>query len=334
MAIDNTLKKLAIDVAKKRPVGNFSYEDMHETLRKEIANLVCDEQGKIHYHSWKRNKDMIFELISVMLDEILPPRVNDTLGMFAEFKTYANGDKPRFQLKKGRNNVKRFVTRVAAAGVYERVRLDRDYFDVEVYAHGGAVYQTMEGFLAGRENITEVFDILLEGLEDSIYEDITVALQGTVSSMPAANQHAAAGFVKADFDRILATVRVYGTPVIFCTAEFAANLTPEANFISDLDKSDMRNQGYIGRYLGSDVVILPQSFTDKTNTVKVINPQYCYIMPGGASAEKPVKVAFEGETQVRDMEREDWSTEIQMYKKVGVGILHTHHFGIYQDTNL
>ena len=334
MAIDNTLRKLALDVAKKRPVGNFSYEDMHETLRKEIVSLVCNEDGSINYYSWDNNKIQVFALMSEMIDDLLPPRVQTTLGMFAEIKTFADGDKPRFQVKKGRNNVKRFLTRVAAAGVYERVRLDRDYFDMEIYAHGGAVYQTLEGFLTGRESITEVFEILLEALEDEVYGDITTALQGTMASMPAANQHTAAGFVQDEFDRILATVRVYGQPVIFCTQEFAASLTPAANFIGDADKTDMRNQGYIGKYLGADVVIMPQSFRDSTNTEKVIDPSYCYIMPSGASADKPVKVAMEGPAKIRQMDREDWSSEIQMYKKMGIAIVHTHHYGIYRNTNL
>ena len=334
MAIDNKLMQLAIAVAKKEPVADYSYEDMHEAFRQEVAKLVCDEKGAVNYHKWEQNKLHIFELMGVMIDELLPRRVNDVVGKFAEMKTYAHGDKPRFQLKRGRQNVKRFVTRVAAAGVYERVRLDKDYFDMEIYAHGGAVYHTLEGFLSGRENITEVFAIMLEGIEDEMYNDITVALQGTLASMPAANQHTAAGFVEAEFNRILATVKAYGQPVIFCTQEFAANITPAVNFIGDADRADMRNQGYIGRYLGVDVVILPQSFTDATNTTKVINPQYCYIMPGGASAEKPVKVALEGNTLIRDLQREDWSSEIQMYKKMGTAILHTHHYGVYRDTNL
>ena len=334
MAINTELKKLALAVAQNKPAANFSYEDMHEAFRQEVAKLVCDETGKISYHSWEAGKHEVFALMAEMIDEILPPRVQSTVGMFAEIKSFGHGDKPRFILKKGRNNVKRFLTRVAAAGVYERVRLDRDYFDMEVYAHGGAVYQTLEGFLSGRENVTEVFDIMLEALEDEVYGDIAVALQGTLTSLPAANQHSAAGFVVAEFNRILATVRVYGTPVIFCTQEFAASLVPADEFIGDVDKAEMRGQGYIGRYLGADVVILPQSFTDSANTTKVIDPSYCYIMPGGANAEKPVKVAFEGDALIREMDREDWSKEIQMYKKMGIAIVHTHHYGIYRNTNL
>ena len=68
------------------------------------------------------------------------------------------------------------------------------------------------------------------------------------------------------------------------------------------------------------MIILPQSFEDTTNTTKVINPQIAYIIPTGA--EKPVKVAFEGETAVREVEsNEDWSREIQTYRKFGAGVV-------------
>lgn len=329
--MNKELKKLAIDVIRKKPVAKFSYEDMHEAFRQKVLDLVCNEEGEVKYHSWQRGKLEVFELMTTMLDEILPRRVYDVIGNFADIKQFGHSDKPRFTLKKGRKNVKRFVTRVAAAGVYERVRLDKGYLDVETYAHGGAVYQTLEGFLAGREDISEVFNTLLEGLEESIYEDIMTALKGTIDELPTANKTAGA-FSAAEFKKILAVVRAYGTPTIFCTQTFAANLTPDSGYIGDVDKAEMREQGYIGKYLGADIVILPQSYKDLDNSEEVIDSNYCYIMPGGANNEKPVKVALEGDTLVREMEREDWSTEIQMYRKLGVAIANTNHYGMYRIT--
>ena len=66
------------------------------------------------------------------------------------------------------------------------------------------------------------------------------------------------------------------------------------------------------------MIVLPQSFEDETNAKKVINPSYCWIIPTGA--EKPVKVAFEGQTAVKEHENADWSREIQTYKKFGVAV--------------
>ena len=52
--------------------------------------------------------------------------------------------------------------------------------------------------------------------------------------------------------------------------------------------------------------------------MKVIDPSYAYIIPTGS--EKPVKVAFEGSAQVKEVDGDDWSKTIHTYQKFGVGV--------------
>lgn len=77
--------------------------------------------------------------------------------------------------------------------------------------------------------------------------------------------------------------------------------------------------------------ILPQGFTDATHTTKAIDPGYCYIFPG---AVKPVKVVMEGSTIVDEYVNKDRSREIQVYKKVGVGVVMTPDICVYVNTEL
>jgi len=329
----NDLILLARQVVTGEPTGNFSIREMQDTLRIEMNKLVMGADGKVDYHLWQQNHNLVFQIIAEMIDTILPKRFQEIAGAFAEIKTFADGDKPRFTLKKGKANIKRFVTRVAAAGVYERVRMDRAYLDVDTYAHGGAVYQTLEAFLAGRENVTEFLEVLLEGIEDSGYADLTVMLKSILDNVPAANKHTANSFVELEFDRVLATVRAYGSPIIMCTQEFASTIIPTAGFIGEADRLDVRNLGYIGKYKGAPVVLIPQSFTDETNTVKTVDPQFAWIVPAG-SMEKPIKWALEGSTKLRQVENADWSLEFQVYRKMGLALLNTNHIGIYKNTAL
>ena len=97
-------------------------------------------------------------------------------------------------------------------------------------------------------------------------------------------------------------------------------------------KDQKWNNGYLANYKGHRVIVLPQSYEDETNAKKVIDPSYAWIIPTGA--EKPVKVAFEGQTMVREFENHDWSREIQIYKKVGVGAIITNNICVYQNTSL
>lgn len=322
---------LGKDIAANRPSTNFNIVDMEATFRAEMTELIGDGTGRIDYHKWKKNNLEVFQIMSEILTEVEPKKMTRALEAFAEVKNFRHGDKARFTLRKGRKNVKRFVTRVAAAGRYERVRLDRAYVDVDTYAHGGAVYMTLEEFLSGRENLTEVLNLFMEALEEAVYEDILTALKGIAEMLPG-NNKATGAFDATAFNRVLATVSAYGTPIILTSQAFAmAHLVPAEGWVSDAAREEMRQQGYLGMYNGARVVILEQTFEDATNEVKLINENIAYILPAGAN-EAPIKVALEGDVQVRGVEGEDWSQEMQVYRKLGIAIVDAPHLGICEIT--
>ena len=108
----------------------------------------------------------------------------------------------------------------------------------------------------------------------------------------------------------------------------------EAWCYTEAMKDELWRTGRLASYKGKKVVILEQGFTDATNTTKVIDPGYCWIIPGGADT-RPVKVAFEGGTLVNEKENNwDWSREIHVYKKVGVVCMMTNNICSYVDTSL
>jgi hypothetical protein len=98
-------------------------------------------------------------------------------------------------------------------------------------------------------------------------------------------------------------------------------------------KTELWNNGRLASYKGHKVIILEQGFEDGTNTRKVIDPGYCWIIPTGADG-KPVKVAFEGNTIVDEYVNYDRSREIQVYKKVGVVAMFGNNICSYVDTTL
>ena len=149
------------------------------------------------------------------------------------------------------------------------------------------------------------------------------------------NRVAADGFDEEAFDMLLTIASAYGEPTIYCTYEFAVKLVPtEAWRYTEAMKTELWNTGRLATYKGRKVIILDQGFVDETNTEKVIDPGYCWIIPAGANT-KPVKIAFEGKTLVAERENNwDWSREIQVYKKVGVVCMMTNDICVYKDTSL
>lgn len=308
----------------------FSYSDLNETLRTELRELAGT------YALYRENKNVVFELIEETINDILPVKVLEQYGQFAEIKTFAQGDKPVFKQKitsAARRRAKQFITKVGLAGVYEVFKLDGKEYEVQTTAFGGAAQISIEEFLDGRVDFADVLDIVMEGLDESIYLEIEKALIGAADSLTTANKVTETQFKEDKMDKLIAIADSYGRSSIYCTYEFAATMVPSEGWISDDMKDQKWNNGYLANYKGHNVIVLNQSYTDETNTTKVIDPSYAWIIPTGSS-EKPVKIAFEGTTLVDERSNADWSKDIQVYKKLGVGALITNNICVYKNSSL
>lgn len=330
-----TLGKMVANADSSSPVAysfgeeKYSYEDLNNAFRaqlKEIAGTPAQ---------YRENKNLVFELMEEIIDDVLPKKVLAQYSQFAEIKTYAQGDRPVFTQRitaAARRRAKQFITKVGLAGKYEVFKLDGRSYEVPTSAFGGAAQISIEEYLDGRIDMADVLDIVMEGLDEAIYLEIERALVAAVTDLPAANQTVQTSFDEDEMDKLISIADSYGQSTIYCTYEFAATMVPSEGWISDNMKDQKWNNGYLANYKGHRVIVLPQSYEDETNAKKVIDPSYAWIIPTGA--EKPVKVAFEGQTMVREFENHDWSREVQIYKKVGVGAIFTNNICVYQNTSL
>ena len=69
--------------------------------------------------------------------------------------------------------------------------------------------------------------------------------------------------------------------------------------VSAADVEAQRSTGFIGQFYGTPIVVLPNSYTDETNTAWQLDNKYAYVMPTGG--EKVVKVVLEGTTVINDL---------------------------------
>lgn len=307
----------------------FSYSDLNETLRKE-----CQEKFGT-YQLWRENKNEFFTLMEEVIDDVLPKKVLEQYGAFADIKTFNQGDKPVFTEKvtaASKTRAKKFITKVGLAGVYEVFKLDGKTIEITTSAYGGAAQISIEEFLDGRVDFATIIEIVMEGLDESVYCEIERALKATVTTLQAANKTTQTAFVETAMDDLLTVADAYGRSTIYCTFEFAATMVPDQSWRSDNMADERWNNGYLANYKGHKVIVLDQSFDDETNAKKTIDPKYAFVIPTGAT--KPVKIAFEGSTITREVENSDWSKEIQVYKKMGVGTIVTNNICAYVNTSL
>lgn len=313
---------------------NYSYSDLNETLRSELNELAGT------YALYRENKNTIFTILEQTITDVLPKKVLEQYGQFAEVKTFKQGDKPIFRQKiteSSKRRAKQFVTKVGLAGIYEVFKLDGQSYEVETSAFGGAAEIGFEEFLDGRVDFADVLEIIMDGLDRCVYLEIERALVAATSQLTPANVVVKNTFDEAEMDRLIRIADSYGGGTIYCTQEFAGTMIPSnasGNWgaWSDGMKEEYWKNGYFATYKNHRVIILPNSYEDDTNTTKVIDPSYAWVIPTGA--EKPVKVAFEGETIVDEYTNYDRSREVQVYKKLGVVAMVKNNICVYQNTSL
>lgn len=310
---------------------SLSYDALNETLRQEFNELAGT------YALYRENRNTIFSIIEEVLDDVLPKKVIEQYNDFAEVQTFKQGDKPIFRRKlNGSKRAKQFITRVGLAGIYEVFKLSAgtESFEVPTSAIGGAAQIGLEEFLDGRVDFAEVLDTVMTGMDELVYKEVAHALKASINQLPANNTAVVNGFDEQAFDTLLTIVSAYGVPTIYCTQEFAVKMIPQQAWrYTEAMKDELWKTGRLAQYKQYKVVILEQGFEDETNSTKVIDPGYCWILPTGADS-KPVKIAFEGNTIVDEFQNADRSREVQVYKKVGVVAMLANNICAYVDTSL
>ena len=334
----NDMLALAKTVARANPSAptaysfgekKYSYNELQDTLRDQFKEIAGT------YALYRENKNIIFSLIEQTIDDVLPQRVMEQYSQFAEIKTFNQGDKPIFTQKittASRRRAKTFIGKVGLAGLYEVFKLDGQSYEVTTNAVGGAAQIGFEEWLDGRVDFADVLDIVMEGIDECIYVEIEKQLRGAILNVPVPNKATDTAFVESKMDKLVSIADSYGKSAIYCTYEFAATMVPSTGWISDQHRNEKWSNGYLANYKGHQVIVLPQSYEDETNKVEVIDPKYAYIIPVGA--EKPVKIAFEGQTIVDEYTNYDRSREVQIYKKVGVRAIFSNAICVYENSSL
>ena len=329
----NKLIELGIAAATGKIPAEYSASDVNETLREELKAFNS-------YSYYRANKNVLFQLIEEIANVVVPKKVIAQFGAFAEVQSVNPGEKIVFKQRTGVARGKRFVTVAGEYGTYRTFNVDTRDITMSPRVYAGAAILELGDFLQGRVDMAELMEIIIEGLSNSIYNEVQGALKAAIGAKdrPEANQFAGAGFVAEEMDKLINTVAAYGDSVtIYCTRAFASTLynvpgwtaTPTSS-MKDLD--DVREMGYVGRYKGANVVILEQSFADENNTEKVVAEGFAYIMPAGK--EKPVKIGIEGGTLIDEFRLQDGSVEVQAQHMFDVAVVANNYWAIYNNTDL
>ena len=120
--------------------NSLSYSDLNDTLRNELREIAGT------YSLYRENKNIVFELIEQVIDDVLPRKVMEQYAQFAEVKTFGQGEKPVFTQRitqSAKRRAKQFITKVGLAGKYEVFKLDGKSYEVATSAYVSKIYSSI-----------------------------------------------------------------------------------------------------------------------------------------------------------------------------------------------
>lgn len=330
------LKELVLHAAKGTAPTNFSVSNVDAAVADGFKALC----GSVN--NFMRNRYDVYDMIIEAVDEVVPQNVIAAVSPFAEVVSVPQGQKAIFKLrnKLGRERAKQFLTQVGLSGVYETFRLDVGSFEVGAHAVGGAARVDFERFLDGSDTMSELMEIVTEGLENAVYVEVHRALVNAVAALenaPAGMKVTVTEHDPEQLQKLIGKVRSYGRgAAIFATPEFIeamgadAIVPPTAGLPGVYHPDDIdaiHKTGRIKIFRGTPIIELPQSYTDETHTTTYLPSSYAYVFPTGG--QKLVKVVLEGQTQIYDAVNRDQSMEINVYKKIGAAVMTSTDWGVY-----
>jgi hypothetical protein len=301
----------------------------------ELCMDVRNNKSSVEGQTVAERKQEMVELFSVLMkdaiikenvNEVLKVKVGDALSVIADVSYLGHGEKKEYHVRNGKLKVEY----VALGSEIRRQKIYKSKFTAQPRALGAAVYAEWDDILAGRaEAFTDMIDEIAEAVNQEVMKTIQSTFVTAMGAAPTANKYSGA-FSLAQIRTVANTVAAYGRPVIVGTAVGLSNITSDAGFksaMSDSMKDAFNRDGFIGVWEGKALVQLPNTFVDETNTEWILNNNYIYVLPVGA--DKPVKVAFEGSSEMLEEQSfEDGSITKKTIQKVGVNVLQVHNLGL------
>jgi hypothetical protein len=325
------LKSLLVAAARPQDYPGTNFADA-QSAAKNALNEFFNTSGMTIREL--RNNPAAFTVLEETIDEIVPKAVEDRTSDFAETRSFGRDESVIFKIRTSRESKRRMykaLRKGARGGIYKAHRLDGKNLSMTTHVETVGYATTLEELLTGSRSVSELITILADAWVEKIYTEVVDALVAAAASAPAANKATSATTIdKAKLRDVISVISGYGVPVIlgFRKQLGLINNTFEST-VSVQDVAEVRARGYVGVFEGTPLVELPNYlianplagpaqwlFTDGT----------LFILP---SDEKPVKIAFQGESYTAEVAQPHGGKEWHNHRMMGISVMFAENIGSY-----
>lgn len=332
----NELVKLALD-AHNGKIEKYSQDEAQDTLRKALIE-ANNGSTKIDYRAIRDGK---CQGVFTLVEEILKETVNEGFEQNAlfdalvEYKNIGEGDSPLFDIY---DDSLFFIDQIApGTQAIRRQRLGGvKQITLPVNTYGIRIYEELDRILAGRADFNDMINkvakseenMILEQIYD-LWDDATYADLGGTNGQTIYTPASSTTYSESTLLTIMEHVEAAPgkVPTLIGTRTAMANLYSGLSNIPETAKEAFLNEGYIGKFYGANVVVIPQRHKIGSTDFLLSDKMITVI----ASDAKPIKVLREGDPLIirRDATLNmDLTDEYFLREKWGVGIVMDRNTGV------
>lgn len=330
--MDKDLQKLIKEMKMNKDfsMNGVSGSDAIRSMMFDVLGVEEGSSSREMYRGFRENKEKLFQIIDVIVDETLPSLVGNEFDSLANYHSVAIGDNIRFR---NPNNKLFRVARVAAGtqDIRRQNMLPQSY-TVETDWYAVKTYAELEQFLNGQVDWNVYVQNVARSFAHEIGSRIFDAISKSYDGIRATRKVSGA----FDIDQLLTlvghvkasagtqSVAVYGTEAALLKIARDESVT-----LSDRGRDELNRLGTVGSVLGIELRALPNAFRAGTEEF-IVDDNTLLIIP---SDEKIVDVVLEGEaiTQESDaLAHNALQMEFVTMKKLGIAVRQAAVYGYYK----
>lgn len=323
MADISNLIKMGVDAYHGVAPANYTVHDSTETLRSALIEM----NGGSTKLDYKKLRDGQCNGMFTLIEEILKRTISEGLqesdffNALVEYRNLAEGDQNLFEIEDGNWYL---ITKAAdgTQGIRRQRLGGMTEVTIPTELRVVKIYEELNRILSGRADFNQMIADVTKSFRQQLMNDIygcwssaTADDFGGTTYFPAAGSYSEDALLE-----VIAHVEAASgkTAKILGTKKALRKMAPSIQ--SDGYKDAMYNDGYAGKFYGSDVIAIPQRH--KIGTTQFIMPDDTITVIGGDS--RPIKCVYEGQSLMIQGQPTDNADLTQNYlyaEKYGCGII-------------
>lgn len=326
MADITNLIKMGVDAYHGVAPANYSVHDSTETLREALIEMNGGST-KLDYKKLRDGQyNGMFTLVEEILKRTVPEGLQDSdfFNAMVEYRNMAEGDMNLFEIE---DNNWYLVTKAAdgTQGIRRQRLGGMTEVAIPTELRVVKIYDEMNRILSGRADFNQMIADVTKSFRQQLLNDIYACwADASENDFGGTTYFPAAGTYNEDalLDVIAHVEAASGGQAakILGTKKALRKMAP--SIISDGYKDALYNDGYAGKFYGSDVIAIPQRH--KVGSTDFVMPDDTITVIAGAP--KPIKCVYEGQSLMilgNPTDHADLTNSFLYADKYGCGIIMT-----------